>query len=429
MSPSRTFVRTASLPTVSTNGGQPPVEISRRDARRIALAAQGFGIRRPSGRVDRRHFRRVLDQVATVQLDSVNVLTRSHELVFFARLGPHDRNALTRWLWSSREVFEYWGHEASIHPVERYPLFRWRMTSEHRWNGVRNVALQNPELIDTVRRAVLERGPVTIGELEAQGGDGRRGESWWGWSATKRVVEHLFWKGDVTATRRRGFERVYMAPERWLPEGVLRSPPPDRDDAQRALLVEAARAMGVGTARDLADYFRMRITAATPLLTELVADGQLLSARVDGWQQLAYLHPQAKVPRRRLKARALLSPFDSLIWERKRTERLWNFRYRIEIYVPAAKRVHGYYVLPFLVDEALAGRVDLKADRQEGSLRVRSAWFEETVDDPDEVDRIAHELTITLAEMAQWLDLRNGIVVEPRGTLAANLAKAITSYM
>lgn len=411
-----------------SDGGQPPIEISPRDARRIALAAQGFGTRRPTGRVDRRHFRRVLDQVATVQLDSVNVLARSHELVFFARLGAHDRTALTRWLWSSREVFEYWGHEASIHPVERYPLFRWRMTSEHRWNGVRSVALQNPELIDTVRQAVLERGPVTIGELEAHGGDGRRGESWWGWSATKRVVEHLFWKGDVTATRRKGFERVYMAPERWLPDELLRLPPLDKDDAQRALLLTAARAMGVGTARDLADYFRMGITTATPLLHDLVADGQLLSARVDGWQQLAYLHPHAKVPSRRLTMRALLSPFDSLIWERRRTARLWNFRYRIEIYVPAAKRVHGYYVLPFLLDEALAGRVDLKADRQRGTLRVRAAWLEETVDEPDEIDRIVHELAITLVEMAQWLDLRNGIAVEPRGTLAAQLAKTITAY-
>lgn len=411
-------------------GSESSVEISSRDARRIALAAQGFTARRPSGRVDRRHFRRVLDQVATVQLDSVNVLTRSHELVFFARLGSYDRAALTRWVWSSRELFEYWGHEASVHPVDRYPLFRWRMDDDHHWGGVREAASKNPELVDVILEAV-SAGPVTIGELQALNGDGRRGESWWGWSATKRVVEYLFWKGQVTATRRNGFDRVYLAPERWLPGGVLVEAVPDVARAQTELLLHAARSVGVGTARDIADYFRMPVPQARTLLDKLVAEEQLLPARVEGWRQPAYLHPEAQRPSRRLKARALLSPFDSLIWERERTERLWNFRYRIEIYVPAAKRVHGYYVLPFLLDEMLVGRVDLKADRQTGVLRVRAAWVEEedgAATSPwrsDDHDRIAHELARTLGELAQWLDLTEGIDVEPRGNLSFPLAKAV----
>jgi uncharacterized protein YcaQ len=402
--------------------------MSSRDARRIALAAQGFARPRPTRRIDRRHFRRVLGQVATVQLDSVNVLTRSHELVFFARLGAYSREALTRWLWSSGEVFEYWGHEASVHPVARHGLLRWRMSSDHSWGGIRNVAAQNPEMIETIRRAVLHEGPLTIGQLEAINGDGRRGETWWGWSRTKRGVEYLFWKGEVAATRRSGFERIYLAPESWLPAEILHAPTPGKDEAQRALLLEAAQAIGVGTARDLADYFRMPVADATACLNHLVADGELVPARVDGWRQPAYIRPDIRPPSRSLRARALLSPFDSLIWQRQRTERLWGFRYRIEIYVPKAKRVHGYYVLPFLLGETLVGRVDLKADRRHGVLRVRAAWCEPTTDSAAQADRIAHELAISLAEMADWLSLRNGIDIEPRGTLAPQLASAVASH-
>jgi uncharacterized protein len=415
------------------------VEVSRRDARRVALAAQGFAGPRPRGRVDRRHFRKVLEQVATVQLDSVNVLTRSHELIFFARLGPYDRDALTRWLWSSREVFEYWGHEASLHPVARHPLFRWRMAEDHAWGGVRQSARDNPDLVDAALAQVLADGPISVGQLEAQGAITRSEAGWWGWGDGKRVLEHLFWSGQVAVTRRNGFERAYLAPQQWFAAEVLAHPTPDEAEAQRALLRVAARACGIGTARDLADYYRLRVPAVRPLLDEMVADGELTAVRVEGWKQPAYLHPESRRPRRRLSARALLSPFDSLIWERQRTERLWGFRYRIEIYTPAPKRVHGYYVLPFLLDEDLVARVDLKSDRKAGVLLVQAAWSEGSpaatadgtvVSDSGgggdrsgvDRDRVAAELAVTLREMAGWLGLANGVEVKPRGDLAAALA-------
>ena len=404
-----------------------PVDISRRDARRLALAAQGFTDPRPSGRVDRRHFRRVLDRLATVQLDSVNVLTRSHELVFFARLGPYDREALTRWLWGSREVFEYWGHEASLHPVARQPWLRWRMTEEHAWGGVAQVARENPAMVAAALDEIAANGPVGMAELEVHRAAPRKGESWWGWGEGKRVVEHLFWAGKVTAVRRGAFARAYLLPEKWFPPEVLAAPTPTEDEAHRELLLVAARAHGVGTARDLADYYRLNVPRSAKVLEGLVADGLLLPARVEGWAQPAFLHPEAHLPRRRLRARALLSPFDSLVWERGRTERLWDVRYRLEIYVPAAKRVHGYYVLPFLLGEDLVARVDLKADRQAGVLRVRAAWVEDrssvrTAPGPDEV---AVELAAELATMAGWMGLAGGVAVEPRGDLADHLAAAV----
>jgi uncharacterized protein len=397
----------------------PPVEMSLRDARRVALAAQGFAEARPRGRIDRRHFRRALDRLATVQLDSVNVLARSHELVFFARLGAYDRDALSRWLWSSHEVFEYWGHEASLHPVERHPLLRWRMAEDHQWGGVRVSARDNPGLLAEALTEIAERGPVAIGELDVHRQAPRREASWWGWGDGKRVVEHLFWTGQVTAVRRNGFTRHYLLPEQWLPGGVLAAPTPAAADAQRELLLVAAAAHGLGTARDLADYYRLHVPTAVALLEGLAADGALARVRVEGWRQPAYLHPAARLPRRRLRARALLSPFDSLIWERGRTERLWGVRYRLEIYVPAPKRAYGYYVLPFLLDESLVARVDLKADRQAGVLRVRAAWSEPGA--PYQRDRVCAELAGELTQMATWLGLVEGVVVEPGGDLADGL--------
>jgi uncharacterized protein YcaQ len=401
-----------------------PEEISRREARRIAIAAQGLAAPRPAGRVDRRHFRGVLDRLATVQIDSVNVLTRSHELVFFARLGPYDRDALTRWLWSSREVFEYWGHEASLHPVARYPLLRWRMSGGHAWGGVRRSARDNPELVTAALAEIADRGPVPIGEMDVNRRAPRKEGAWWGWGDGKRVVEHLFFGGEVTATRRNGFTRYYMLPEQWLPADVLASSPPPEDEARRQLLLLGAAAHGVGTARDLADYFRLNVPRARPLLDEMAADGTLVPVRVEGWSEPAYLYPDARRPARRLRARALLSPFDSLVWERSRVARLWDFAYRIEIYVPAPKRVHGYYVLPFLLDDALVARVDLKADRQAGVLRVRAAWAEADAAEGPERDRVCAELAAELAAMAGWLGLTGGVTVEPLGDLAADLARA-----
>ncbi|HET6772225.1 MAG TPA: crosslink repair DNA glycosylase YcaQ family protein [Acidimicrobiales bacterium] len=407
----------------------PPAEMSLRDARRVALAAQGFADRRPTGRVDSRHFRRVLDRLATVQVDSVNVVTRSHELVFFARLGAYDRAALTRWLWNSRQVFEYWGHEASLHPVERQPLLRWRMTGDHPWGGIRRSVRDKPELVAAALAEISERGPVTISDLDVHRQAPRREASWWGWGDGKRVVEHLFYAGQVTATRRNGFTRAYMLPDRWIPADVLARPTPDADDARRELLLVAARAHGLGTARDLADYYRINVPASAELLAGMAADGALQQVRVEGWDQPAYLHPEARQPRRRLRARALLSPFDSLIWERARTERLFGFRYRIEIYVPAPKRVHGYYVLPFLLDERLVGRVDVKADRQAGVLRVRAAWGEPEAEAATAGgrERVAAELAAELAAMGAWLGLPGGVEVDHQGDLSADLAVAVAA--
>jgi uncharacterized protein len=407
----------------------PPAEMSLRDARRVALAAQGFADRRPTGRVDSRHFRRVLDRLATVQVDSVNVVTRSHELVFFARLGAYDRAALTRWLWNSRQVFEYWGHEASLHPVERQPLLRWRMTGDHPWGGIRRSVRDKPELVAAALAEISERGPVTISDLDVHRQAPRREASWWGWGDGKRVVEHLFYGGQVTATRRNGFTRAYMLPDRWIPADVLARPTPDADDARRELLLVAARAHGLGTARDLADYYRINVPASAELLAGMAADGALQQVRVEGWDQPAYLHPDARQPRRRMRARALLSPFDSLIWERARTERLFGFRYRIEIYVPAPKRVHGYYVLPFLLDERLVGRVDVKADRQAGVLRVRAAWGEPEAEAATAGgrERVAAELAAELAAMGAWLGLPGGVEVDPQGDLSADLAVAVAA--
>ena len=399
--------------------GAAPTELSHHDARRVAIAAQGLAGPRPAGRKDRRHFRSVLDRLATVQIDSVNVLTRSHELVFFARLGAYDRDALTRWLWGSREVFEYWGHEASLHPVARYPLLRWRMAGGHAWGGVRRAARDNPELVAAALSEVAAKGPVPIGDLDVNRQHPRHEGAWWGWGQGKRVVEHLFFQGEVTATRRNGFTRYYMLPEQWLPAEVLATAPPPEDEARRQLLLLAAAAHGVGTARDLADYFRLNVPDSRPLLEDLVAEGRLVPARVEGWNDAAFLHPDARLPRRRLRARALLSPFDSLIWERSRVARLWGMAYRIEIYVPEPKRVHGNYVLPFLLDDDLVARVDLKADRQAGALRVRAAWAEPGT--AADRDRVCAELATELAALGAWLGLPHGVAVEPKGDLAADL--------
>jgi uncharacterized protein YcaQ len=391
------------------------------EARRIALAAQGFADPRPTGKVDRRHFRRVMDRVGLVQIDSVNVLTRSHELPFLARLGPYPRDALSTWLWSSGEVFEYWGHEASLLPVGLHPLLRWRMAEGHQWTGVHSVRRSHPKLHLRVLEAVTELGPVPLGRLEHLGDAIKRTKpapgNMWNWTPAKKAVEQLFWEGTVCAVRNPAtFERSYVLPERLLPAAVLDAPTPSDDDAQKALLLLAARSHGVGTARDLADYHRINITVARRLLAELAADGALRGVAVEGWRHPAFLHPDAVLPRW-VRASALLSPFDSLVWARERTEALFGFRYRIEIYVPKAKRVHGYYVLPYLHRGELAARVDLKADRQAGTLLVQSAHAELGIDEAD----VSEGLAERLREVAAFLGLA-GVQVQPRGDLAVPLA-------
>lgn len=365
------------------------------------LAAQGFGQAR-SGRVDRRHVRRVFDRVGVVQIDSVNVLVRSHYLPFFSRLGAYPHALLETTAYGRhRELFEYWGHEASFLPLRLHPLLRWRMERARRgegtWGRVAQIATQNPALVASVRAAIVERGPLGASDFD----DARNLGSWWGWSDTKTALEYLFWSGEITTARRRNFERLYDLTERVLPADVVAAPTPSEPDAQRELVRIAMRACGVATESDLRDYFRLSLADARARVGELVEAGELVPVAVEGRRATAYIRPDVAIPRR-VTARALLSPFDSLVWDRGRTRRLFDFDYRIEIYVPAHRRVHGYYVLPFLSGERLRARVDLKADRERQQLLVRSVHFEEGASADDAV-----ALRAELAELAAWLRLES----------------------
>ncbi|MEM1332375.1 MAG: crosslink repair DNA glycosylase YcaQ family protein, partial [Actinomycetota bacterium] len=315
------------------------IQLSNGQARRIALGAQGFGPadRRPTGRVDRRHLRRVLDRIGLIQIDSVNVLVRSQELPLFARLGAHPHDLIPK-ATASGDLFEYWVHEACHVPIEQRPLYGWMMTAHPRWRRLREWAAERPRLVDEVRARLRTDGPLVASDLAMR--DRPKG-SWWDWDDGKYVLEHLFRSGEVVATRRpTDFARVYDLAERVLPAEILDAPCPGENDAKKELLCLAARYHGVGTAADLADYHR--ISHTRPLFAELVEEGRLLPARVEGWSQPAYLDPAASRPRR-ITARALLSMFDPIVWFRDRGERLFDFRYRIEIYTPAPKRRYGYY--------------------------------------------------------------------------------------
>jgi len=394
-------------------------------ARRVALAAQGFAEPRPRGRVDARHVRRVLDRVGLLQLDSVNVFCRSHYLPVFARLGPYPRELLDRLSGHTdgrlqRELFEYWAHEASLLPLATQPLLRWRMATADTaaWGSIRRLARERPELIADVRRLVAERGPLRAADTGVERAAPRPGEMW-NWHEGKVALEYLFFSGAVTAARRINFERRYDLSERVLPAAVLAAPTPARADAQRELVRIAARGMGVATEPDLGDYFRLPRADSKARVAELVQAGELAPVEVRGWRAPAYLWHAARRPRR-VAARALLSPFDSLIWFRARTERLFGFRYRIEIYTPAAKRVHGYYVLPFLLGDALVARVDLKSDRQAGVLRVQGAFAEPGADHAQVAAELAAELRLT----AGWLGLGD-VLARQVGDLAPALAAAL----
>jgi uncharacterized protein len=392
-------------------------------ARRLAIGAQGLTGYRAPGTPDRRHLRRVLRHTQLLQIDSVNVLARAHYVPVFSRLGPYPQSLVDRTAFTHHELFEYWGHEAALLPVELHPLMRWRMSRAERlidrWGRIGALVRARPGYVDWVYDEVVARGPVSAGEVAE---DEKRGTEEWGWNWTdaKTALEYLFYAGRITTATRRNFERLYDLPERVLPAAVLAQPTPDEQAAHRELLLRAARAHGVGTLGDLADYFRIRNPEARPRVAELVEDGRLVQVEVRGWSQPAYTLPDVVVPRR-MAGSSLLVPFDPLIWERDRTERLFGFRYRIEIYVPAHKRVHGYYVLPFLLGDALVARVDLKADRPSATLLVRSAWRE-----PTAPARTTQALAAELREMARWLDLAE-VVVEPRGDLAAELATAVAS--
>ncbi|MEO7729757.1 MAG: crosslink repair DNA glycosylase YcaQ family protein [Kofleriaceae bacterium] len=388
--------------------------LSAGEARRIALAAQGV-IGRPA-RATARDVRRVIDRVAIIQVDSVNVVVRSQELPLWARIGAHARDTLPG-LCQRGVLFEYWAHEASLLPVELQPLLRWRMAEARTqaWKGLVGLARRDPGYVESVRAEVHARGKVLARELAPTTKRRPRAASWWSWDDRKRALAYLFWAGEITAIRSATtFERVYAPLAGVLPAAVLATPTPSPEDARRALLVRAARALGVATATDLADYFRIKLPIARPLLATLVEAGQLAPVTVEGWREPGYLHPDATAPRE-ASARTLLSPFDSLIWERRRTERLFGFRDRLEIYTPAHKRTHGYYVLPFLLGEALVARVDLKADRAAGVLRVHAAFAE-----PGAPAATARALADELTAFATWLGLAR-VVVGRRGDLTRAL--------
>lgn len=396
--------------------------LSALQARRIALLSQGFGDRW-GATPGKSQLMRVFDRVGLIQIDSVNVLSRSHYLPPFARLRAYDHADLDALAWGKRrKLFEYWGHEASLIPVEHQPLFRWRMGRAEAgvdiYTGLARFGREKRPYIEQVLDQIRVRGPISAGELE-ESGKGAGG--WWGWSDGKRAVEWLFWAGLVTTGTRRGFERLYDLPERALPAAVIDTPTPTVDQAQRRLIEIAARAMGVATETDLRDYYRMGPQETRDRIAELTEEGVLVPVAVRDWGRPAWRHRDAPRPRR-VKATALLSPFDSLIWRRERAERIFGFRYRIEIYVPAEKRTHGYYVLPFLQDERLTARVDLKADRQAGVLRVQSAHRE----DHAEAEDIAPALAERLAAMAGWLGLA-GVSVRGERPLERALHLALAS--
>ena len=394
--------------------------ISADEARRIALAAQGFANPRPTSRLDRRHLRRVIAQIGLLQIDSVNVLVRSHYMPLFSRLGNYAPELLdASWIGApaNRELFEYWGHMASLMPHEMHPLFRWRMADaaeNHRDSDTRvgHLNRSRPGFMQAALDEIRERGPLSAREITGAGAS--RG-GWWGWSDGKRALEALFAAGRVAAAGRRGFERLYDLPERVIPARVLAMPTPAPEDAQRALMRISARALGVGTEKDLCDYFRIHIGAGRHRIRELVDTGELIPLSVEGWPAPAYLTREAKSPRK-LDASALLSPFDSLIWERARTERIFGFRYRIEIYTPLANRKYGYYVLPFLLGDRLVARVDLKSDRANRTLLVNGAHMEPGV----RASTVAEPLMRELVTMASWLGLEQ-IKVTRRGDLATKL--------
>ena len=397
--------------------------LSLAEARRIALAAQGFGAPRSADEAGKRDLRRVFERLGVVQIDSVNVLARAHTLPAFSRIGRYRTADLHALAYGGRKraLFEYWGHEASLLPVALQPLLRWRMARAERGEGIYGAIArfgrERRELIEEVRREIGERGPLAAGELSHQ----HKGEGgWWGWSEGKRAVEWLFWAGAVTTATRRGtFERVYGLTEQVLPRSVIDAPTPDEADAQRELLRISARCLGVATERCLRDYFRLGPVDAKPRIAELVEAGELIPTAVQGWDRIAYLSREARRPRR-MQAQALLAPFDPLIWQRQRVEALFGARIRLELYTPREKRTHGYYVLPFLLGDRIVARVDLKADRAFSTLRVQAAHAEVGV----AMGEVAEPLAAELRLMAKWLGLET-IKVERAGDLARVLAKAI----
>ena len=385
-------------------------DLSIAETRRLALASLGFGLRRRAAKAGAAHVRATVQRLSAIQIDSVNVLARAHYLPVFSRYGPYPTAALDDLVHGRRELFEYWGHAACFLPIELYPYLRWRMDGQvTKWGGGEP---QTQAFIEAVFAEVAERGPLPAGKISI---GGRSEGAWWGWSDAKRAVEALFRQGRVAIAGRRNFERLYDLPERVFPPEVLEAKPVPPSEAKKELLVRAARAMGVGTARDVAMYFHIPPAQTPVLFNELVEDGRLEQVSVEGWKQPGYMVPGARIPKS-IGARSIVSPFDPLLWERRWTKAVFDFDYQIEIYVPAPKRIYGYYVLPFLMGENFAGRVDLKADRKASTLLVQASYAEAGTDPAAVAEALAGELQV----MAGWLGLER-IEVADRGDLARNL--------
>jgi uncharacterized protein YcaQ len=375
------------------------------DARALALAAQGFDTPRPTNKATQRHVNSLISRLGVIQIDSVNVLVRSQELPLFSRLGNHDRNAIPK-ATESQKIFEYWGHEAAHLPVEIHPLFRWKMEAARlgkaRHWGLTSFYDDNRAFVKRMLKHVETNGPTTARELstrtEKRGADKK---TWWDWDESKTALEYLFLTGQLMS-RGRGtdFARIYDTPERVLPPNILNAPTPTEHDARKQLLMRSAIAQGVATATDLADYYRQKPAAIKPLIAELLEEGELRAVTVDGWTEKAFMHRSAKLPKQ-LHATALLSPFDSLVWHRPRNERIFDFHYRIEIYTPKEKRKFGYYVLPFMMNGQMVGRVDLKADRVNSKLLVHSVHTEKGIKRATINDALNNELRA----LATWLGL------------------------
>jgi uncharacterized protein len=395
------------------------------EARRAALAAQGLGAPKPVA-ATKRHLLSTVQRLGLLQIDSVNVLVRAHYFPPFSRIGPYPTAWLDDLAYRRRRLFEYWGHAASLIPVNLFPSLRWRMErAKHGvgvYRGLVNFAKEKAGLIQEVLEVIRQDGPSGAGDVEKaiRQEELARKAGWWEWSDSKIALEWLFWSGQVTTSTRRNFERIYDLTERVFPD-LYNGEIPDREISQRELVATAARALGVATENDLGDYFRLKLNETRPRIRELVEAGELLEVKVEGWRQPAYLSSALRIPRS-LEAAAFLSPFDPLLWERQRTERLFGFRYRIEIYTPAAQRQHGYYVLPFLFGQNFVARLDLKADRANQSLRVVGAFAEPQT----EPKTFVHALAAELRSMADWLGLQK-IVISKNGELAPMLRSALAA--
>jgi uncharacterized protein len=390
------------------------------EARRIALAAQGFDSSHRTGRPNWAAIAKTIDRINLLQLDSVNVLVRSHYLPLFARIGNYDRAALdARSIANSRRhFFECWAHEASLVPLSLHPLMRWRMNRARQGDGIYTqmdrFGREEPEFLKSTLKFVEKNGPTRVRDIPDSG---RGLGGWWGWSKGKLALETLFDHGRVTTSHRDGFERIYDIPDRVIPAEILAMETPPEREMFRQLIGLSASALGIATEADLRDYFRLPVLDARLALADCIAAGEILPVSVAGWKAQAYLHREARKPRS-AGGIALLSPFDPMVWNRDRAERLFNFHYRIELYTPAAKRKYGYYVLPFLMGDQLMGRVCLKADRENSRLLVNAAYGEDHAEQRGTAQALATELRL----MANWLGLEN-IEIAKKGNLAGTLRK------